>query len=248
MKCPSCGANLQIEDERCPFCGKENPFAAKHRSDMYYYDQEFHKTRQAVEQKTNLFTMTAVKISVIAVLAVLNLGMFYLVKEGPYEIWKWQVHRDIQTHLAEYDSRMEKYEKEGNWEAINAFYNEKELHMDENFREYSILYYASGDYGYVLSILMNYSEENEYTNAEYSGSRIAQILDDFYACADRTNYESEYYDACYTGEHREALMHLKTDMEAILMAYANLTEEEVKALPDYSETKKKSLIMEGLQR
>ena len=37
MKCKNCNANLQIEDEKCPYCGAENPYAKKHRADMKKY-------------------------------------------------------------------------------------------------------------------------------------------------------------------------------------------------------------------
>ncbi|MBO5209561.1 MAG: zinc ribbon domain-containing protein [Lachnospiraceae bacterium] len=248
MKCPSCGANLQIGDERCPFCGKDNPFAAKHRSDMNYYNREFQKTKQVVEQKTNRFTSAAVKITIIAVLVVLNILMLYLSQEGPYKIWKAQTKKDISINYEKYDTQLMEYEQEGNWNGIDEFYDEKYLHMDERFRKYSVLYYTACDYNYILHTLLSYSGEDSYMDAEYCSSRIAENLEGFYASVDRIDYNHEWYDECYEGLHGEALAQIKADMEAILMAYANLTEEEVKALPDYSESKKKSLIMEGLQR
>ena len=48
MKCKNCNANLQIEDEKCPYCGAENPFAKKHRADMKKYAGEFASTREEV--------------------------------------------------------------------------------------------------------------------------------------------------------------------------------------------------------
>lgn len=46
MKCPGCGSNLTIDDEKCLFCGQENPFAKKHRKEMRHFTKEFNKTKR----------------------------------------------------------------------------------------------------------------------------------------------------------------------------------------------------------
>ena len=48
MKCAYCGANLQIEDEKCPHCGRDNPHYIKHRSDMQAYQADYRNTKQEV--------------------------------------------------------------------------------------------------------------------------------------------------------------------------------------------------------
>ena len=41
---------------------------------------------------------------------------------------------------------------------------------------------------------------------------------------------------------------MSEDLDAVLMTYCHLTEEELELLPDYSTAKKRNLIEEGLQR
>ena len=45
MKCTFCGAPLTLKDEKCPYCGSQNPDILKHRSDMKHYQSEFKKTQ-----------------------------------------------------------------------------------------------------------------------------------------------------------------------------------------------------------
>lgn len=248
MKCPSCGANLQIEDEKCPFCGVDNPFAKKHRSDMHYYNKEFHKTKQTVEQKTERFTLSAVKIAVIASLLTLNIIMAFLSAEGPYQIWKVQTKKDIQKNYIAYEEQLAAYEEEGNWCAMEAFYDVKTLSMGQQYHEYRIVAMAADYYNYMLQMLMNYASEDRYMDARQTGQRIAEYLEYFYDCVNRNAYQYEDYDICYEGTHGQALERMNKDLEAVLAAYAHLTPEEIESLQDYSETKKTSLIEEGLQR
>lgn len=102
MKCPTCGANLQIEDEKCPFCQNPNPFAVKHQQDMRHYQQEFQKTKQEVEKKTLHFNSFTARIAVIAALLVMILGMLYVIDEGPYRLWSVRVKRNISENREDY--------------------------------------------------------------------------------------------------------------------------------------------------
>ena len=53
MKCPNCGSNLSIDDERCSFCGADNSFAKKHRSQMRHFTREFNKTKAINDDALN---------------------------------------------------------------------------------------------------------------------------------------------------------------------------------------------------
>ena len=106
MKCPTCGANLQIEDEKCPFCGNPNPFAVKHQQDMRQYRQEFQETKQEVEKKTLHFNFFTARIAVIAVLLMMILGMVFVINEGPHYLWARRVERDIAKNMENYRAEL----------------------------------------------------------------------------------------------------------------------------------------------
>lgn len=248
MKCPTCGANLQIEDEKCPFCRNPNPFAVKHRQQMRHYQQEFQETKREVEKKARHFNSLTAKITVIAVLFVMIIGMVYMGNEGPYRIWSGRVKHDIAVNAEEYKETLSAYEKEGDWLSLYAFYEARNLGHTDAFREYSILYFVIFDYKNILNCVTRYRMEPEEGTAAVCADRIAQHLDSFYKTTGRISYESAYYDGNFTPEHQEAYARLREEIEALLSAYCGLTKEELALLPDYSVSKKGSLIEEGLLR
>lgn len=249
MKCPTCGANLQIEDEKCPFCGNPNPFAVKHRQDMRFYHQEFQKTKKEVEQKTNRFTFATVKVTVIILLIGLIAGVSYMRYDGYYRIQSNQIRRDIENNRQSYDEQMTAYEKEEDWLGLYAFYNAKEMYYDtECSQKYMAVYNAAFNYKGIFNYLTRSYSDSEYYNAAEVSRWIADYLDRFYDYALRTSYAGEYYDESYAPQHMEAIAGMWRDLDALLITYCHLTKEELELMPDYSTVKKGNLIKEGLLR
>lgn len=248
MKCPTCGTNLQIEDEKCPFCGNPNPFAVKHRQDMRRYHREFQKTRQEVEKKAQHFNSFTAKVTVIAVLFVMVILMVFVGNEGPFRIWSNQLERDVEKNGQQYGQTLRAYEEKGEWRAFYAFYEAKAIGYTDVMQEYRVLPFAISEYKGVLNELTRYRDRDTGGDASSSASRIANYLDNFYRAAGRTSYQGQYYDECYTPERQESYDRMAGDLEAALFTYCHLTKEELALLPDYSVAKKSALIEEGLLR
>lgn len=249
MKCVNCGASIQIEDDKCPFCGTPNPFAVQHRQDMQQYRMEFQDTKKKVEQRSNRFTALSVKLTVIAVLFAAVIGMIYMLDDGVYDIRMHQILSELARNREEYSERLASYEREGDWNLLYDFYVENSLSYDETFKEYYVLYYAGFDYTFVVEYLMHYREEPDYYSAEDVAKWIAGQLEGFYDCVNRSgNFSSDFYDECYTDVHKEALERIGRDMEALLITYAGLTREELDTLQDYSRSRQIAIIEEALLR
>lgn len=247
MKCPTCGANLQIEDEKCPFCGNPNPFAVKHRQDMRQYQQEFQETKQAVEKKTLHFTSYAARITVIAMLLVMILGMVYAIEKGPYYLWKSQVERDIAKNGQAYREELNAFEAAGQWRELYAFYDAKSLDSTRDFNDYTVFYFSIYDYKSILNEITRLREQDAFDTAA-SAAKIASHLDNFYKAVGRVSYDSAYYDDCYSTVHAASYERMREELETVLSVYCHLTQEEISALPDYSMIKRAGLLEEGLAR
>ncbi len=247
MKCPTCGANLQIEDEKCPFCGNPNPFAVKHQQDMRHYQQEFQKTKQEVEKKTLHFNSFTAKIAVIAALLVMVLLMAYVINDGPYRLWSGRIKKDIAKNRESYRAALSASEEAGEWRRMYALYDGKSLSHTGDFQDYTVISFVIFDYKSILNQMTIYME-GTVDDAATVSARMASHLDSFYKSTGRLTYESAYYDDNFTPEHMESYRRMQEDLEAALSVYCNLTKEEVAALADYSVVKKAALIEEGLHR
>ncbi|MDE6404567.1 MAG: zinc ribbon domain-containing protein [Lachnospiraceae bacterium] len=247
MKCPTCGANLQIEDETCPFCGNPNPFAVKHQQDMRHFQQEFQKTKQEVEKKTLHFNSFTARIAVIAALLVMVLGMIYVMDRGPYYLWSSRIERDIAKNVQKYGAELSACEEAGAWRRLYALHDVKSLDHTRDFQEYTVLSFVIFDYKSILNQMTSFREENG-NDAATASARMASHLDSFYKSTGRSTFGSTYFDNNYTPKHMEAYGRMQEDLEAALSVYCHLTKEEVAALSDYSVVKKAALIEEGLHR
>lgn len=247
MKCPTCGANLQIEDEKCPFCGNPNPFAVKHNQDMRQYRQEFQETKREVERRTLHFNSFTARIAVIAMLLVMVLGMVFAINDGAYYLWSSRVKKDVAQNAEKYRGELNALEEAGEWRRLHAFYDAKSLDSTRDLKEYTVLYFMIYDYKSVLNEITRL-QEGDVDGLAAAASKMSSHLDNFYKSVGRVSYESAYYDDCYSKTHVASYERMQEELEAALSVYCHLTDEEISALSDYSLVKRAGLIEEGLCR
>lgn len=243
MKCPTCGNNLQIEEETCSYCGGVNPYFASHREEMDHYRREFAHAKRQAQMRSSRFQFTTVKLSVIAILVALNLLLFFAIASVPYSLWKYTIRKDIEKNKTQYMELLKSYEENGEWIELNVLCSEKELHYDDDFDEFEAVNSAGYYYGAILSQLISLYEEG-YKDTSYAIERIADSMESWYAEAYRIEMTSEWYDNRYTAVHKDALLRMEEDLHAVLSAYLGMTKEEVSALFDYSKAKKIQIIGE----
>ena len=247
MKCPTCGANLQIEDEICPFCGNPNPFAVKHDRDMRHYRQEFQETKREVERRTLHFNTFTARIAVIAVLLVMVMGMVFAINDGAYYLWSSRVKKDVAKNTEKYRAELNVLEEAGEWRRLHAFYDAKSLDSTRDLKDYTVLYFMIYDYKSILNEITRL-QEDDVDDLAAAASKMSSHLDNFYKAVGRISYESAYYDDCYSKTHMASYERMQEELEAVLSVYCHLTDEEISVLPDYSLVKRAGLIEEGLCR
>lgn len=247
MKCPTCGTNLQIEDETCPFCGNPNPFAVKHNQDMRHYRQEFQDTKREVERRTLHFNSFTARIAVIAVLLVMVMGMVFAINDGAYYLWSSRVKKDVAKNAEKYRAELNVLEEAGEWRRLHAFYDAKSLDSTRDLKDYTVLYFMIYDYKSILNEITRL-QEGDVDDMAAAASEMSLHLDNFYKAVGRVSYESAHFDACYSTAHVASYERMQEELEAVLSVYCHLTDEEISLLPDYSLVKRAGLIEEGLCR
>jgi len=245
MKCNFCGNNLTIDDAKCPFCGNENKFAKKHRSQMEHYDREFTSTKQTVEKTTKRISATAIRITILAVLAALIFLVIMLKEEYVYDLRSFIRSSAVEKNLQEHLQTMQEYEANREYFKLAYYYDENYLGDNKNFKEYEMLANVCKQYQHCYSYLMNikFGEETEgFTNQEKL-EYMSSSINSMYSWAEVRKYDRNN---CYAEHHLACMEDAKDEMEAMLVEYCGITKEEAAGLESMPEAQREVLIGRGL--
>lgn len=246
MKCPKCGANLSIDDAKCSFCGNDNPFAVKHRKEMHHFKKEFEQTKEEVLHKSNYFNRWTVKITLIAVLAALDLGLL-LCARNMYSIDQFFQERKINAKIDDYREQLDEMLERGDYLAFSTLWEDKSLYYCDNLNEYDLVAYAAREYetmyNYTMDIVVK--EETDYfshqTYMEYTAESINSI---YRHLEDAKNDEYGWY----LPETEVYLEKMTEKMEDFVQTYYGLTNEEKENFQELSKTQRLLLMEEGIKQ
>lgn len=242
MKCESCGGNLTLEDVVCPHCEALNEHAVQHIREMNRYKSEFEDTREEVYSVTQSYAGITARVIVIAVLVVLIIVCGLLSGES-YSIRSKMLRAEAKRNLKETKATIEAYLEERDYYALAAFSNAKRISAyDEDFEEYGNMIYAANQYSYLYDYIMKVWKPYEGMDMQNSVKWIAEQLTAFYKI-----FNKEYVH--YVGESGEAYEHamqMQEQIQALLMAYCNLTKEEAEALPGMTNAERTLLLEERI--
>lgn len=130
MKCRFCNSNLDIDAAVCPYCGKENPVAKKHREDMAKYTADYKATKEDVLKNSRKFTGKTFKVAALAVTVTAFVIMICLV------IFNDRLGRDIAR--AKRDKENEQYTPR----VMSLIEEEEYLELTRFISAKNISYYA----------------------------------------------------------------------------------------------------------
>lgn len=245
MKCPGCGSNLTIDDEKCQFCGQASPFAVKHRKEMKRFTHEFNKTREEVLNESRKFNHWSVKIALIAVLVAINVVLLFF-NVYPDGVEDFLTERKIQENYLIHKEQLDKYEKEQNFVALSKYFDRNRLYYSDLFKEYRAVSDICGNYSYLFRYVMQvHTEELSDTYMEDMLEYISGQLDSIYLYYLPRAYHDEEQ---YKPQHQECMIAAKEQAEALLQTYFNLTDAEIESFETLSEARRQILMEEGLER
>ena len=246
MKCKFCGSNLQIEDERCPYCGRPNPQYIKHRRAMQAYQEDYQNTKQEVLTHVSKLNRRSVRITIVAVLVALCAVALVLCFMGD-EIRDARIERTIAANKAAYTEQIQEYMAEVDPINLYEFGYRNRLTYSETMDEYNKIFSISMYYQYFYNYTMELMTEGiheKYETLEEKCEYMARYVENIYENRERQTYDKDY---CYTEDKTAYMDAIVERTELLLKAYYGLSEEEIASVPTLSRARLTILLAEGYE-
>lgn len=246
MKCPNCGSNLTIDDEKCLFCGADNPFAVKHRREMNRFTREFNKTKEEVLQKSHHVNYWAVKITLIAVLVAANLGILFFIN-NIYDFEQFFKARELESNYIWHKQQLDELEENRDYIALSCYWSDYDMYCSDMFDEYYKVTQACSNFAYLYQYTMDIvtKEETSYFTYEDRLEYVAEQIEYIYKYTQKGDYDDE---SQFKPQHQACMDDLVEDMEAFVQTYYGLTDEEMESFEELSKARRQILLEEGIKQ
>lgn len=136
MKCKNCGAEIDLLDKICPYCGSINEESAGHQAEMENYQKRSEKTKGKVRESI-AGNIPLVVSSVILVLLIIGIGVAFYVEKEASLFSHWAMRRESLKKSDEYSKRLIEYLEAGDYTGFVTF---KEYHVipeyESEFQEF----------------------------------------------------------------------------------------------------------------
>ena len=244
MKCEHCGGNLTLEDVACPYCGKENPHAKQHISDMKRYNSDFSNTRREVYSVVNKYSGITVR-AVVIVLLLIAIVVAGVVCSESYSIKRHMEQTNSAKHVEEYMEIMDTYLAEEDYLSFKAFCDAHYIEgFDDSYTKYRPIILTVNQYSIICYHLMRIATAE---NREEQGRFLGYMYDSieyFYKYMDIEQFQ--YYEGAVCQENVQLLQKIEENMQVLFRTYLGLSAEEAAGFAELSQAKRMVLIEERL--
>lgn len=244
MKCPYCGAPLDLDDNFCSHCGKLNEQVRQHVDDMNRFESEFTETKEEVYQTTKRYTASTVRIVMIAVLVILNVAVAIFASRY-YSFERMIGEADCERHFEEYSAILDGYLAEGDYHAFYNFMYKKHVpSYDSAYEQYNQVENLVSQYIYIYEYLLKAYMTEDREQLESLCKYTTDNLEYFYKNTDMERYS--YYENIDREENLNAIEDLKDKVEMLLVTYGGVSMEDAAQFENYTSAKRAMLLEEGL--
>ncbi|MBO4678495.1 MAG: zinc ribbon domain-containing protein [Lachnospiraceae bacterium] len=229
MKCPSCGSNLQIDHAFCPYCGKVNPVAQKHREDMKRYANDYKKTKEEVIGNTRKFNKITFRITAIAITLAAIAGVIVL--SISKSRLSYQIYRDKRSLKApQYFEEVMNLMDEGDYVGLSTLASAKGVRSssDASLREYSGVFRAADCYEETFADIVRSLSDTNISDSDIS-SLASQIHWFYKSFKDYSDYGADNARVAKFNED------IRRDMKLLLTTYLGISEETADKVEEMSE-------------
>ena len=243
MKCEHCGNNLALEDEVCPYCGKENKLAKKHNRDMSKYEADYASVRNEVLSNSRRFNGFTIRITIIAVLVAL-IAFVLLCLSRSYDIRYEREQKLIMAHIDEHTANLDRLIESRDYQGVYYYCQVNNLSYSDKLNDYYIAYTSSGQFKQLTEYIYYLFEEDSYVSPEEAMEHIAGIMERILEIRDpESDYEKKKY---YNNEEVKAFVNDLTDRaELLIKGYFELSDDDMREFESLSKARKQLMLEEG---
>lgn len=244
MKCPNCGAPLKMEDKFCTYCGAPNTLAMKHQADMEHYQKEFAETQEEVIKTSRRAGSLTGFLAALIVLIVLNIAGAIMCSRT-WDIKNSRRRAYAESHIDDYREAIQKMIDEQDYLALRPFYSSNRLSGTDALTEYEAIVHYAGNLNELFRCLCSTDMYSSPLSKDRIDRTATYLSEDIIALYD--DPRASYYDEeAVTDEKLSVIADIRKQAEAMLMTYANFTQEEADDLKNMSKTRIKELLVTNL--
>ncbi|MCR5767028.1 MAG: hypothetical protein K6G45_00855 [Lachnospiraceae bacterium] len=243
MKCISCGGEIGLTDEKCPYCGRVITETAGHRTDLKAYRKRTENAKRGVSKAISS-NMPIIISAVVMVILIVAIGVAVYVENNAYTFRSEGMRKESVKKYEEFSAEIEKYLEAGDYTGFAAF---KEYHniaeWEAPYDDLKLLWEMAYDYNSLVSNIESvvmFGQDASWYRPEFDISDCRRAIDEFYNEYDRkqSEIESDPY-AAYIHDMKE-----KADI--MLKVYLGLDETEREAFLASSDIDREAYLEEVL--
>lgn len=244
MKCEYCGGNLTLETLTCPHCGRENPHAKQHISDMKKYQGAFADTRSDVYSVVNRYSGITVRAVVIVILVIAIVAAGLVCSES-YSIKRRMEQSNSAKRVEEYMGIMDSYLAEEDYLSFEAFCEAHYIDgYDDAYTKYRPVISAANQYSVICYYLMGFATAEDREEQERILGYMSDAIEYFYKYMDIDEFR--YYEGAVSEENEQILQRVEKNLQILFRTYFGLTPEEAAGFGELSQAKRMVLLEERL--
>jgi hypothetical protein len=242
MKCENCGGNLTLEDVVCPHCESVNQHAIQHIRDMKRYRKDYEGTKEGVYSVIKNYVGVTVRIVIIAVLIVL-IFLCARQREDSFSIKLNSMRKEAEKNAEEHKAVIDDYLENGEFRALDYYLEVNVIGVSmPAYEDYKAVFNAISNYSFFYADIIGYMHPSGEKNLATYPTRLEEDIRQFYELFDEEHYINIYIQP----QHKEYILQMKDEMEALMITYCGLTEEEAEGIWEMSKAERMTLLEERL--
>lgn len=208
MKCKYCNSNIDIDTEVCPYCGKENHIAKKHREDMAKYSEDYKATKEDVLKNSKKFNRKTFRTTAVAITVAFIAISFCLVIFN-FDIADTVYHIKKDRESSKYADQIFELMEADDYLGLTRLVNSEEIsyYSIPELKDIYMSVYVARNYSNLFSEVMKTVKDDE-THSSYFVENVNNALVQIYKYASMECDDELYVRFCNDAK-RDALLLLE---------------------------------------